>query len=81
MNAGTYLLVGKIQKLTLDPSRYGYKCRFLGAHVNADDTGNIALIGDEDKKARAALTANELNFVGSDIRNALRTRKVSLFYM
>lgn len=68
----------KIQILALNFSRYGYKCRFLGAHVHTDDTGNIALIGDEDKKARAALTANELNFVGSDIRNALRTRKVSL---
>jgi tRNA-dihydrouridine synthase 3 len=44
--------------------------------VNTDDKGNIALAGDEDKKARAALTANELNFVSSDVRNALRTKKV-----
>jgi tRNA-dihydrouridine synthase 3 len=55
---------------------YGFKCRFLGGHVHTDETGNIALAGDEDKKARAVLTANELNFISSDIRNALRTKKV-----
>ncbi|KAF9453346.1 FMN-linked oxidoreductase [Macrolepiota fuliginosa MF-IS2] len=58
--------------------RYGFKCRFLGAHIRADDTGKIALVGDEDKKARSALTANELNSVNRDIQNGLRTKKYPL---
>lgn len=58
--------------------RYGFKCRFLGGHVRINETGNITLAGDEDKKARAVLTANELNFVSSDVRTALRTKKVEL---
>lgn len=59
--------------------RYGFKCRFLGAHVRTDETGNISLVGDADKKARAALTADELNFVSNDVRNLLRTKKVRLW--
>ncbi|TFK31535.1 hypothetical protein BDQ12DRAFT_693979 [Crucibulum laeve] len=55
--------------------RYGFKCRFLGAHVCLDAEGNPSLIGDEDKKAQVALTAHELNFVGADVMKALRTKK------
>jgi hypothetical protein len=32
---------------------------------------------DEDKKARAVLTAHEVNFVGADIQKMLRSKKVS----
>lgn len=46
--------------------------------MRINETGNITLAGDEDKKARAVLTANELNFVSSDVRTALRTKKVEL---
>ena len=56
--------------------RYGFKCRFLGGHVRTAETGELSLVGDEDKKARAALTAHEVNFVGADVQKALRSRKV-----
>jgi tRNA-dihydrouridine synthase 3 len=32
---------------------------------------------DEDKKARAILTAHEVNFVGADVQKMLRSKKVS----
>ncbi|KAJ3567931.1 hypothetical protein NP233_g6045 [Leucocoprinus birnbaumii] len=57
--------------------RYGFKCRFLGAHVRVDGE-NVVVIGDEDKKARSALTANELNFASNDVLNSLRTKKYPL---
>lgn len=56
--------------------RYGFKCRFLGGHIRIAETGEMSLVGDEDKKARAALTAHEVNFVGADVQKALRSRKV-----
>ena len=56
--------------------RYGFKCRFLGGHVRTAENGDLSLVGDEDKKARAALTAHEVNFVGTDVQKALRSRKV-----
>lgn len=35
-------------------------------------------MGDDDKKARAALTAHEVNFVGADVQRQLRSRKYPL---
>ena len=32
---------------------------------------------DEDKKARAVLTAHEVNFVGAEVQKMLRSKKVS----
>lgn len=58
--------------------RYGFKCRFLGGHVRISDSGEISLVGDDDKKARAALTAHEVNFVGADVQRQLRSRKYPL---
>ncbi|PPQ71388.1 hypothetical protein CVT24_012219 [Panaeolus cyanescens] len=55
--------------------RYGFKCRFLGGHVKISESGDMTLVGDEDAKARAALTAQEVNFVGQDVQKALRSRK------
>ncbi|KAF9039046.1 zinc finger dihydrouridine synthase [Panaeolus papilionaceus] len=55
--------------------RFGFKCRFLGGHVKFSESGEMALVGDEDAKARAALTALEVNFVGADVQRALRSRK------
>ncbi|KAF8065084.1 hypothetical protein FPV67DRAFT_1562931 [Lyophyllum atratum] len=55
--------------------RYGFKCRFLGGHVRSDESGQLALVGDEDKKARAALSSKEVNFVGPEIQKQLRSKK------
>lgn len=57
-------------------TRYGFKCRFLGGHVRVGESGGLALIGDDDKKARAALTAVEVNFVGTETQKLLKTKKV-----
>lgn len=57
-------------------TRYGFKCRFLGGHVRVDESGSLALIGDDDKKARAALTAVEVNYVGAETQKLLKTKKV-----
>ncbi|KIM43898.1 hypothetical protein M413DRAFT_17862 [Hebeloma cylindrosporum] len=58
--------------------RYGFKCRFLGGHVRISDSGELSLVGDDDKKARAALTAHEVNFIGADVQRQLRSRKYPL---
>ncbi|GLB39772.1 putative catalyzes the synthesis of dihydrouridine, a modified base found in the D-loop of most tRNAs [Lyophyllum shimeji] len=58
--------------------RYGFKCRFLGGHVRSDDSGKLQLLRDEDKKARAASTSREVNFVGPEIQKLLRSRKYPL---
>ena len=56
--------------------RYGYKCRFLGGHISEGSEGNITLSADEDKKAQAALTSHEMNFISQDVQKDLRSRKV-----
>ncbi|KAJ3509437.1 hypothetical protein NLJ89_g5226 [Agrocybe chaxingu] len=58
--------------------RYGFKCRFLGGHVHfgkgdSDET-SLSLLGDDDKKARAALSSNEVNFVSAEVQKKLRSR-------
>ena len=55
----------------------GLKCRFLGAHCQRNDDGHVVLLVDEDKKAVAASTETELNFVDGDILKCIRTKKVS----
>ena len=63
--------------------RHGFKCRFLGAHVKAegdDFSDELSLIVDGDKAAHAAVSTAELNFVDSDVRKQLRTRKVIAFH-
>ena len=63
--------------------RHGFKCRFLGAHVEAAGDGisdESSLIIDGEKAAHAAVSAAELNFVDPDVRKQLRTRKVTTFY-
>jgi len=57
-------------------NRYGFKCRYLSAHIRKDDSGNLTLVVDEDKKANAALNANEANYITPDIQKLLRTKKV-----
>jgi tRNA-dihydrouridine synthase 3 len=56
--------------------RHGLKCRFLGGHVQKDSSGNLVLIVDEEKKARSAVSAKEVNFVSPDVFKLLRSRKV-----
>ncbi|KIM92414.1 hypothetical protein PILCRDRAFT_810469 [Piloderma croceum F 1598] len=56
--------------------RHGLKCRFLGGHVQKDGSGNLVLIVDEEKKARSAVSAKEVNFVTPDVLRLLRSRKV-----
>jgi tRNA-dihydrouridine synthase 3 len=67
----------------LGECRYGFKCRFLGGHVkitpageSTDVTEELTLVADEDKKAHAAVSMKEINFVGADVQKALRSRKV-----
>lgn len=56
--------------------RYGFKCRFLGGHFRVDDYGKPALVVDEKQKAHAAVTAREVNFIGSEVQKQLHSRKV-----
>ena len=56
--------------------RHGLKCRFLGGHVRTDDSGQLVLIRDEDKRARSAVSAKEVNFMNPDTLKLLRSKKV-----
>ena len=63
--------------------RHGFKCRFLGAHLKATGdnfSGELSLTVDDEKATHTAVSAVELNFVDSDVRKRLRTRKVTPFY-
>ncbi|KAG7094002.1 hypothetical protein E1B28_007631 [Marasmius oreades] len=57
--------------------RYGYKCRYLSAHIKRSDsdgeTPEIAV--DEEKKARLAISATEVNYVRPETQKLLRTKK------
>ena len=54
----------------------GLKCRFLGAHTCVDDSGEVTLITDDEKKSRIATTNAELNQVSSETLKLLRQNKV-----
>ena len=63
--------------------KYGFKCRFLGAHVKVaedDFSDELSLVVDGDRVALAAVSASELNFIDPDVRKQLRTRKVTTFH-
>lgn len=55
--------------------KHGFKCRFLGGHVRKDNDGSLLLIQDEEKKARTAVSAKELNFMSPDTLKLLRSKK------
>ncbi|EPQ51956.1 FMN-linked oxidoreductase [Gloeophyllum trabeum ATCC 11539] len=63
----------------LGECRYGLKCRFLGAHVKVADKGegttDLELVVDEEKKARAVSTQEEMNKVDAEVLKKVRTRK------
>ena len=58
--------------------RYGYKCRFLGGHVQDSSEGNLTLLQDESKKAHAVLTGHEMNFIGAENQKRLRAKRYPL---
>ncbi|KAG7445828.1 zinc finger dihydrouridine synthase [Guyanagaster necrorhizus] len=59
----------------LGECRYGFKCRFLGSHVRTDQVGSLSLFTDEVRMANAAVSAREVNFVGSEAQKMLRSKK------
>ena len=56
--------------------KLGLRCRFLGAHGRRDENGNVILLVDDEKRAVAASTETEMNFVDGDILKEIRTKKV-----
>lgn len=58
--------------------KYGLKCRFLGNHARSQENGELELVVDEEKKARAAVAETELNFIDADSLRKIRTKKVCL---
>ncbi|KAL0572766.1 tRNA-dihydrouridine synthase 3 [Marasmius crinis-equi] len=58
--------------------RYGYKCRYLGAHVKSKESETEApeLVKDEEKKARVAISNTEVNYVRPETQKLLRTKKL-----
>ncbi|KAI0267398.1 zinc finger dihydrouridine synthase [Gloeopeniophorella convolvens] len=55
--------------------RLGLKCRFLGGHVRKSEDGTVALVEDEEKKARTLAANTELNFVSPGTLKLLRAKK------
>ena len=56
--------------------KHGFKCRFLGSHAQKNDVGQLTLQEDEDRKARSAVSASEVNFTTPEVLRLLRARKV-----
>ena len=54
----------------------GYKCRFLGGHVQDTDDGEVSLVVDEAKKAFAAVSEVELNPIDGETLKQIRSKKV-----
>ncbi|KAJ3851105.1 zinc finger dihydrouridine synthase [Lentinula lateritia] len=60
--------------------KYGFKCRYLSAHVQKSSSENggtesLSLVVDDEKKARAAISAKEVNYIGGETQKLLRTKK------
>lgn len=58
--------------------KHGLKCRFLGGHVREGENGALELFTDEEKKAHAAATETELNFIDPTTLKLIRTKKVKI---
>ncbi|KAG6877528.1 tRNA-dihydrouridine synthase 3 [Termitomyces sp. T159_Od127] len=43
--------------------------------LETDTSGNMILVKDEEKKARTAVSSQELNFIGGDVQKQLRSKK------
>jgi tRNA-dihydrouridine synthase 3 len=48
--------------------KYGFKCRYLSAHIRKTEDGDgiPSLAVDEEKKAHAAVSAKEMNYIGGE---------------
>ncbi|KAJ7165475.1 zinc finger dihydrouridine synthase [Mycena crocata] len=55
--------------------RYGFRCRYLSAHVRHDAAGVPELVKDEGKIAHAALASAEANRLSGHAQKLLRTKK------
>ncbi|KAF8635621.1 hypothetical protein AX15_000260 [Amanita polypyramis BW_CC] len=55
--------------------RFGFKCRFLGGHVSTNESENLDLVVDGEKKARTTVSMHEVNFVGGEVLKMLRSKK------
>ncbi|KAF9269105.1 FMN-linked oxidoreductase [Marasmius fiardii PR-910] len=57
--------------------RYGYKCRYLSAHIKRKNSESETpeLVVDEERKARLAISATEVNYVRPETQKLLRTKK------
>ena len=67
----------------IEKCKYGFKCRFLGAHVKVagdDFSDELSFVVDGDMVARAAVSAAELNFIDPDVRKQVCTRKMITFH-
>ena len=73
MNVGMSYVSNSSPRLTY--FSYGFKCRFLGGHVQISEC--LALVQDENKKARNALTDREMNYTSAEVLKLLRSKKVS----
>lgn len=59
---------------------HGFKCRFLGNHVCKDESGRWKVTQNEDRQALAAVTEQELNFIGPDSLKQVRSKKVGTHF-
>ena len=60
----------------IDLFRYGFKCRFLGAHIQKNESGSLSLTSDVDLQAQAAVAMAEMNFILPETQKLLRSKKV-----
>ncbi|KAJ7830331.1 zinc finger dihydrouridine synthase [Mycena olivaceomarginata] len=59
----------------LGECRYGFRCRFLGAHLRNNDTGTPELVKNEERMAYAATACVEANRLSNHAQKLLRTKK------
>ncbi|KAJ7776017.1 zinc finger dihydrouridine synthase [Mycena maculata] len=55
--------------------RFGFRCRYLAAHVRYDESGTPELVKDADKMAYAAGASVEANRISGHAQKLLRTKK------
>jgi tRNA-dihydrouridine synthase 3 len=68
--------LSNLQTRNCGPRRYGFRCRFLGAHLRNNDTGTPELVKNEERMAYAATACVEANRLSNHAQKLLRTKKV-----
>jgi hypothetical protein len=58
--------------------KYGFKCRFLGGHVERGEGGTLVLLTDPEREATAAITAVEKNSIEMSVLKSLRKKEVGV---